>query len=260
MVRAIRFWWACVRDAAEGTVEKANAWFWPIGIPIVALAGRYWEMGELTIPDTAPGFVAFMMVTVAISWVVFFAIRLVGAPARIYARLEDKKNELEAELEQSRERRATLEVRLDSKAPYSQQNEQNVYRRFGLYNRGPAVADHVTVKLYAFPSPPTIAVGILDLPLSLYQSSDPDSGQINPNDEVFFTVLEAYPDREGARPSTRWRAQNLGRGHSSMPMVYLEHGRQWEFNYRVQAANANEIIFTLVVSADANGISVSRKD
>jgi hypothetical protein len=140
MFRATHFYLACVREAANGTLERANAWFWLVGIPIVAVAGRYWEMGQLTIPATAPEFIAFMAITVTISWVVFFIFRLVGAPARIYARLEDEKIKLEAELQQSQRQWATLEVRLESGEPYSQQNQQYLYRRFGLYNFGPAVA------------------------------------------------------------------------------------------------------------------------
>ena len=42
-----------------------------------------------------------------ISWIVFFAIRLPGAPGRVYARLEDEKIKLQAELEQLRAKRAT---------------------------------------------------------------------------------------------------------------------------------------------------------
>ena len=261
MFRATHFYLACVREAANGTLERANAWFWLVGIPIVAVAGRYWEMGQLTIPATAPEFIAFMAITVTISWVVFFIFRLVGAPARIYARLEDEKIKLEAELQQSQRQWATLEVRLESGEPYSQQNQQYLYRRFGLYNFGPAVADYVGVKLCAIRPPPNMAVGILDLPLSVFRSSDADmlSGRINPNDEVLFTVLDAVPDPEGGRPSTRWRAERLGRGHSYIPAINLDHGNQWEFDYSVQGANANEIRFTLLVRADASGIQVSRK-
>jgi hypothetical protein len=85
MLRTMRFYAACVCEAARGTkIERANAWFWLIGLPIVAFAGRYWEIGKLTIPDTAPEFITLMVVTVGVTWVMFFAIRLVGAPARLF--------------------------------------------------------------------------------------------------------------------------------------------------------------------------------
>jgi hypothetical protein len=45
------------------------------------------------------------IVTMTISWIVFFAIRLPGAPGRVYARLEDEKIKLQAELEQLRAKR-----------------------------------------------------------------------------------------------------------------------------------------------------------
>jgi hypothetical protein len=83
MLRAVHFWWQCVREAAVGTIEKANAWFWLIGIPLVSVAGRYWEVGELTIPDTVPGFLTFMVVTTAATWIVFFITRLIGAAAHL---------------------------------------------------------------------------------------------------------------------------------------------------------------------------------
>jgi hypothetical protein len=98
MFRAMRFYVACVREAAQGTIERANAWFWLIGVPIVALAGRYWEIGELTIPDTPLELITLMVVTVGVTWVVFFAIRLVGAPARLFWREHDVRLTMEAQL------------------------------------------------------------------------------------------------------------------------------------------------------------------
>jgi hypothetical protein len=98
MLRTIRFYGACVCEAAQGTIERANAWFWLIGLPIVALAGRYWEIGELTIPNTAPEFVTFMVVTVGVTWAVIFAIRLGGAPARLFWREHDERLTAEAQL------------------------------------------------------------------------------------------------------------------------------------------------------------------
>ena len=63
MLRAFRFWWACVREAAKGTLDKANAWSWAIGLPIGAIASWYWEIGESTIPDQPRDFFIFMGVT-----------------------------------------------------------------------------------------------------------------------------------------------------------------------------------------------------
>jgi hypothetical protein len=52
--QTIIFYARCIKWAAAGTVERANAWFWPVGVPIVALAGWYLGVGELHIPDQPP--------------------------------------------------------------------------------------------------------------------------------------------------------------------------------------------------------------
>ena len=79
---AVCFYGKCARWAMRGTVEKANAWFWPVGVPIVAAVGWYAGVGVLAIPETIQDFFTFMVVSIAASWVVFFVIRFV-APVRI---------------------------------------------------------------------------------------------------------------------------------------------------------------------------------
>jgi hypothetical protein len=82
--QTIVFYGLCVKWAATGTVERANAWFWLVGVPIVAFAGWYFGLGELHVPDQPAGFVTFMVVTVFVTWLIFFAIRLLRAPAHLY--------------------------------------------------------------------------------------------------------------------------------------------------------------------------------
>jgi hypothetical protein len=78
---ALRFYAECIIWAARGTLEKANSWFWIIGVPAVAFCGYRLGLGTLIIPDEIPRFLIFMIVTVAASWVIFLVLRLVCAPA-----------------------------------------------------------------------------------------------------------------------------------------------------------------------------------
>lgn len=100
------FSWLCIKEAAHGTIERANAWFWLIGVPLVWIGGRYWEVGELTIPDNTPGFLTFMIVTGAVTWAVFFLFRLVGAPSRLYWQERDARTAAES-------RQSALEILFD---------------------------------------------------------------------------------------------------------------------------------------------------
>src|ERR1700730_2268339 len=146
MWRAINFCCQCVKDAAGGTLERANAWFWFIGVPFVAFVGWYFGLGALTIPDTFQDFMVFMVVTVAASWAIFFVVRLVGAPARLYARLEDDKRESEARIRALEQQRATLTIsgpHLQSDARF----KNTIHWRMTIHNAGPAPARNVQMKL-----------------------------------------------------------------------------------------------------------------
>lgn len=114
MGRARTFVGECIRDAAHGTIKLANAWYWPLAIPVVALAGHFcWDF----LPPGPPrdlwtglgergALIAFAALTVAVSWLLFFVLRLIGAPARLYAAAQAEIHALAAEVE---ERRAAQE-------------------------------------------------------------------------------------------------------------------------------------------------------
>jgi hypothetical protein len=91
---------------------------------------------------------------------------------------------------------AVFEVRLEQGEPYLRRHENRVYWRFGLGNRGPAVAENVHVCLAAIRPQPSNAIGLLDFPLSLNSSY----ARINPNADVLFEVFNAYPDPQGGQP------------------------------------------------------------
>lgn len=97
-VRAVRFYAACVAWAAKGTLEKANAWFWLIGIPLFAAAGYYFGLGPLTIPDHPSGLIVLMVIAVALTWLVIFLIRLLVSPGKLFGDAEETTRALSAKL------------------------------------------------------------------------------------------------------------------------------------------------------------------
>ena len=90
----VRFYANCLRWAAAGTLDRANAWFWALGIIPVAFAGWYWEIGALILPDNPHDFIVFMVVTVAISWVLIFLLRCLIAPAVLAQNLQIDRDKL----------------------------------------------------------------------------------------------------------------------------------------------------------------------
>lgn len=99
VISVLEFYWRCVKWAARGTMEMANAWFWPVGVPIVALVGWYLGVGTLTIPDNLQNFVVFMVLTVAVSWGIFFVIRLFGAPHHLVSLVARQRDDLIGKIE-----------------------------------------------------------------------------------------------------------------------------------------------------------------
>jgi len=126
MGRAHTFFGECIREAASGTIKLANAWYWPIAIPLVALGGYFWRDFLPPGPwtdlwtdlwadrwthlwadlDERQALIAFAALTVAVSWLLFFVLRLIGAPARLYAAAQAKIRALAAEVD---ERKAAQE-------------------------------------------------------------------------------------------------------------------------------------------------------
>jgi hypothetical protein len=94
----IRYYIRCLRLASTGALDKANAWSWILGIIPLALAGWYWDIGALRIPDTPRDFIVFMVVTVVLSLMLVFLVRLVFAPAILAQELEKDRDELRGQL------------------------------------------------------------------------------------------------------------------------------------------------------------------
>jgi hypothetical protein len=260
MLQAFCFWWVCIREAAKGTLDKANAWFWPIGVPIVAFAGWYWEMGELTIPDTAPGFFIFMVVTVAISWVVFFVIRLFGAPARVYALLENEKSNLHAELEQLRANRATLTISGPHK--FKEPMYKNKLRwRMEVHNAGPAIARDVRIRLKkGTATEPLDSNWTGDYPYPVYPVGTIKN---DPRHIAAIGRLIHVDDDEKYEIVCGWKSEifgfftdinTKGGGHNE---IQISSDERWMFPYEVTAENAAPIKFVLEIFINNDEVAVT---
>jgi hypothetical protein len=109
------FFWVCAKEAAKGTISRANAWFWVVGLPIVGAA--FWFFDDLApseipdnvdeIPSVLPDFIIFMGETIVVTWIVFFSFRLFGAPRRVWLR-EVKENERLSAVLANQKRRVQL--------------------------------------------------------------------------------------------------------------------------------------------------------
>ena len=120
MGRAHTFFGECIREAAYGTIKLANAWY--RGIPLVALGGYFWRdflppgrLADLWADlDERQAVIALAALTVAVSWLLFFVLRLVGAPARLYAAAQAQIRALAAEVDERRTAQESAPVKLKS--------------------------------------------------------------------------------------------------------------------------------------------------
>lgn len=93
----LRYWWVCAKEAAQGTLERANAWAWLWGL-IIALLLCWWGDYDLMLPATGLQLLFFGLALIGLAWVAAFSLRLLGAPARLHGTLSKKKDELEEAL------------------------------------------------------------------------------------------------------------------------------------------------------------------
>jgi hypothetical protein len=216
----------------------------------VAFACWYREIGELTIPDTAPGFFIFMVVSVVISWIVFFAIRLSGAPARVYALLENEKNNLQAELEQLRANRAILTI--SGPHIFKDKNYQSKLRwRIKVHNSGPAPADNVQMKLIHGNLEPEHATWGADYPYPIARvaAKGATEHKINPNAYENYEIICGWKS-EGGPFFTTLDTKN------DRNQIQIHPKERWEFLYEVTASNAKPLSFTLQIFIEADEVRV----
>jgi hypothetical protein len=95
MERALIFWWECLKDAWRGSLERANAWSWIVGLAVVAGGARL-SGYQLKVPEDVQELFAYGIVLIGAALIVFFCIRLLGAPTRLYWRERDGRSSCEA--------------------------------------------------------------------------------------------------------------------------------------------------------------------
>lgn len=94
----LSFYRECIIWAARGTLDRANSWFWIIGVPVVAICGYWLRLGTLIIPDELQGFFAFMIITVIASWLILFVLRFICAPAVLWDAVRNRAEGLAEQL------------------------------------------------------------------------------------------------------------------------------------------------------------------
>jgi hypothetical protein len=188
---ALIFYQKCVAWAAAGTFDRANAWFWPIGVPIVAFFGWYLGLGTLVMPESLDQFLTFMVVTVAVSWVVFFLVRLLGAPPH-FARGDA---DVIADLKQRITPR--LSVEFQSRPPFVFEQLKFRCYRFRVTNETNALVGSCKALMEsAFKSDGT---RIVEIPFSLRRSFTHDEiFTLRGGEEIFVDLLAVPLDSQFA--------------------------------------------------------------
>ncbi len=260
MWRAVNFYWECVKDAARGTLERANAWFWPIGVPIVAFVGWYLGIGTLTIPDTFPDFMVFMVVTVAVSWVVLFIVRLVGAPARLYARLEGEKREIGTRVHILEQQRATLILSGPHLHTDPRFKSKNLWRMM-VHNAGPATARDVKIRLKSGAPEPKDSNWTGDYPYAVYPvgtiKNDPGhinatGRQINTNEDERYEITCGWKSESGQFFTD---INTKGGGHNN---IQINSDERWKLSYEVTAENSSPMRFVVEMFIEDDEVKVAR--
>jgi hypothetical protein len=221
-------------------------------LAVVALAA-IWLLGGKDMAASDLIARAALALAILVTFPVVYLWKFATAPAKMAA-------EQDAKIADFTATRAALEVRIGSGDPYEMLVASWVHRRFCVFNLGPAIADEITVQLLAIHPRPN-SPGILDFPLNVQGVGGLNANvfRLKPRNEAIFSVLEACPEALGPDGVQRWQANHLGHGLRSMPSIFLECGQRWEFDYVLQAANADDFAFTLTVRADAQTIYVTKK-
>lgn len=87
------FWWRCAKEASAGSFDKANAYAAVLGGAILWIILWFVGLGNVIAPASLSGTiglaVAGAFVSIILAWCVIYAFRLLGAPARLYQKLQD---------------------------------------------------------------------------------------------------------------------------------------------------------------------------
>jgi hypothetical protein len=111
MRKSLAFWWRCAVFAAQGNVPHANDWQWvlanplwqSIGTAVGAVIGAWlksvWADAPVIAPDTWAGVLLGGLAGFVITWLMFFIVRLVHAPAAIFHAERERADELQRQLD-----------------------------------------------------------------------------------------------------------------------------------------------------------------
>jgi hypothetical protein len=93
----VAFWLACVREAARGTLQKANVIAWFLGWLLLWL-WFWWRGLDTRVAEDIPSLLTQGAAALCVAWIVIFVFRLLGAPARLHAKAQEQVAELEQKL------------------------------------------------------------------------------------------------------------------------------------------------------------------
>jgi hypothetical protein len=114
-VQPPHFWRRCWRDAAKGSLSRANATATIVGGLILWIATLWLGGLKIEAPTSVAGTIGFAAILAAaslvVSWLVVFAWRLIGAPTRVYKSAQEEIRKLSAELAELRH--ASFEILYD---------------------------------------------------------------------------------------------------------------------------------------------------
>jgi len=84
VVKFLKFYWTCLKEAGRGSVIFANAWQGIWGL-LALWAFGYWRGGPVMIPDKVDEYaLVFLLASLGTTWLGIFVFQLVAAPAKFY--------------------------------------------------------------------------------------------------------------------------------------------------------------------------------
>jgi hypothetical protein len=95
------FWWQCIKIASEDSASFANDWQWLIGVPIFTVVWQHFTplaSSALVVVNDHPVVDGIVQAGIAfvLTYVAFFALRLLRAPVMLFEREQARSAELQA--------------------------------------------------------------------------------------------------------------------------------------------------------------------
>ena len=208
------------------------------------------------LPQTLGGGLFVAVFCLMATLIALFIVRFISAQVRIYARLENEKIKLQAELDQSRQQYAAKRATLTVSGPhiFKDPNYLNQLRwRMKVHNSGPAAADNVQMKLkhgILEPKDPTWGADYPYPVIRVGSTIDAPEHKINPNDAENYEIICGWKSNSGS-----FFAMFDSRSHSQ---IQFQPGERWEFLYEATSSNAQTIGFTLQIFIETDEVKVIR--